>query len=77
MRTFGAGWQEFLCEECGQNWRETTRDWQSPSKEICQNCFCECDPMNGSADDSILVDSHKNLLKYQTVIILAGEPPIN
>ena len=35
---WGPGWTYFECDECGQVWRESSRDCASPSSSVCECC---------------------------------------
>lgn len=56
------GWRFFHCEDCEHRWKESTRDWRSPSGECCPRCN-ECwSPYHGESDESLAVDRMGNLV---------------
>ena len=67
------GWRYFDCEDCGEFWKETTRDRFSPSGVDCDNCGAWCHPVNRVPDDDLRVDSSGNLLAYQTLVMRHGK----
>lgn len=56
------GYRTFRCEECGNSWEELTRDYKSPSLDICPVCRSECHPISNRIDITIPVDKFGNLL---------------
>lgn len=59
-RNVRPGWRYFDCDPCHIQWREMTRDFESPSHSYCPICeeavfpdFCE--------DENLPVDRHGNL----------------
>ena len=55
------GWRSFQCFECGNEWKEATRDHQSHSVETCQKCSESCQPTDSWVDESLIVDYLGNL----------------
>lgn len=65
-RRLRQGWRFFKCEECGYNWKETTRDHFSPSGECCPKCCGWCFPYHREYDSSLSVDHMGNLLNFES-----------
>jgi len=63
------GWRYFLCGVCPLSFRETTRDWMSPSLTLCPKCHEEVHPYQKVKDTSIEVTPTGNLVKCQTEIL--------
>lgn len=56
-----AGWRFFLCNDCGEMWRASTRDFRSPSIDDC-SCGNSVPPYAGESDPSLPVDRAGNLI---------------
>jgi hypothetical protein len=67
-----AGWRYFDCEECGQQWWETTRDRFSPSGVDCGCCNEWVRPSDRKDEPKVSTDSHGNILKHEVETIRAG-----
>jgi hypothetical protein len=67
-----AGWRYFDCEECGQQWWETTRDRFSPSGTDCACCNAWVRPSDQKDDPQVLTDANGNVWNYEVLTIKAG-----
>lgn len=38
------GWRYFICDQCGESWREECRDCQTPSISECSMCDATTGP---------------------------------
>lgn len=69
-----AGWRHFRCEECGREWKSTTRDHESPSGDDCACCGAWVHPADHWADEKLETDESGNLLYYETRVTAPGQP---
>ena len=67
-----AGWRYFVCDECQQEWKESTRDRFSPSGVDCGCCGDWAVPSDYVEDESLKLSSSGNLLKYEIIIVKDG-----
>ena len=72
MNESRAGWRCFICDNCDQQWRESTRDRHSPSGVDCGFCGDWCTPRFSSTLPKVETDKSGNLLKYDTVVTRKG-----
>jgi hypothetical protein len=70
-----AGWRFFTCDECGEEWKETSRDMFSPSGVDCQNCGAWSRPNRHTTEPKVPVDNMGNLLRWEIVQIEKGRTP--
>lgn len=71
------GWRLFSCSECGQVWKEATRDRFSPSKSECSNCGESEQPFGSNADASLKIDASHNLVDAPpNILIRPPAPPL-
>lgn len=68
MRSLGAGYRFFICDECGHKWAEVCRDYETPSISTCPNIRAKHSQMigeyvGGEAHPEWPTDSYGNLLK--------------
>ena len=56
-----AGWRHFECCECEHQWREKSRDHQSPSGSNCPKCGEWEFPYTSNSDETIKTDPFGNL----------------
>ncbi len=70
------GWRYFHCNDCGQKWRETSRDRFSHSGDHCGCCGEWCAHECSSAVPAVEVDRMGNLLSYEVVVIVEGVGPV-
>lgn len=69
------GWSFFTCEECGQEWKLSTRDALSPSCDGCTNCYAMVSPHKHELDPGLRVDNMLNLIDpIQVIILTPGRP---
>lgn len=67
----GQGWRYFHCEKCGKRWRETCRDYQTPSNSLCPTDDCSINlhgglgPYDCESDKTIPVDAYGNLVRFE------------
>lgn len=60
------GWRYFKCK-CGNHWRETCRDHETPSRGSCPDDECPSrltggpSPYKGTSDETLPTDGHGNL----------------
>lgn len=74
FRKLQQGWREFICEDCGANFKEATRDIDSPSGEGCITCGIWLTPAFAEPDNTLERDGSGNLTKvYDTVVIKPGK----
>jgi predicted RNA-binding Zn-ribbon protein involved in translation (DUF1610 family) len=66
------GWRYFECPDCGEQWREASRDCRSPSGDDCACCAEFVSPKSYTADDAIPVDASGNLIEYCRVRLKRG-----
>lgn len=66
-----AGWRFFVCDDCGERWKDSTRDYKSPSVETCP-CGSDVAPWNGEPDSHLPKDRAGNLIGGSQRIFLAG-----
>lgn len=63
------GWRSFVCEECGMEWDQATRDCTSWSCEDCPCCQEAVQPSGGREDLTLKVDKSGNLLiNYASIV---------
>ena len=70
-----SGWRFFVCDECGQKWRETSRDRLSPSGVDCECCGDWCTPVCSTGLPAVDVDDFGNLVKHETLVVIKGVDP--
>jgi hypothetical protein len=77
MKHVYCGWRFFKCPKCGMHWKETCRDYSTPSRDLCPRENCEShmnggiSPYQGLQDDTLRTDRGGNLLpQSQQLIIL-------
>lgn len=68
-----AGWRLFRCEDCGQQWQETSRDIYSPSGVDCACCGAWVSPFSRSASPLVETDDMGNVIEHEIVIVFRGE----
>ena len=58
------GWTYFVCDECGFEWKQKSRDCYSGSGEHCldSHCWGFAEPVDARVDSTIPVDRLGNLL---------------
>lgn len=67
-----AGWRYFDCDECGQQWWETTRDRFSPSGTDCACCNAWVQPSGRKDEPQVPTDANGNVRNYEVVTIREG-----
>jgi hypothetical protein len=68
-----AGWRLFRCDECGQQWQETSRDIYSPSGVDCACCGAWVSPHNRMSNPAVETDDMGNVIKHKCFIVNNGE----
>jgi len=68
-----AGWRLFNCDECGQQWEETTRDIYSPSGVDCACCGAWAHPCGRSQLPLVKTDAIGNVIEYQSIVMTQGK----
>lgn len=57
-----AGYRFFQCIDCGEEWKEKSRDCLSPSNDTCPSCGSDVFPDNYQQHSEWPVDKSGNLL---------------
>ena len=76
MKKPATGWVYAKCADCGNTWKETSRDVDSPSSRECpRGCDHGGDThvWNRERDSTLLTDASGNLLTH-TFVPLVGKP---
>jgi hypothetical protein len=60
-QTSRKGWRHFNCPDCGQGFKEATRDRHSPSGTDCPKCGGWCSPERAEMDNLLPTDASGNL----------------
>jgi hypothetical protein len=68
-----AGWRLFRCDECGQQWMETSRDIYSPSGVDCACCGAWVSPYDRTHNPAFGIDKMGNVIKHECIIVVEGE----
>lgn len=69
-----AGWKHYKCNECGIEWSENTRDYESSSIGCCIDCISEDINIIGRhSDDSLKTDKSGNLYKPMYIVLGFGK----
>jgi hypothetical protein len=68
-----AGWRHFACDECGQQWNETTRDIHSPSGVDCACCGEWVHPCGRSQLPLVKTDAKGNVIQHQSIVMTQGK----
>ena len=68
-----AGWRLFRCDDCGQQWQETTRDIYSPSGVDCGCCGAWVRPFSYSQSPPVETDDMGNVIGHQSIVVFHRE----
>ena len=70
-----SGWRGFSCQDCGEQWRETSRDIYSPSGDDCRCCGAWVHPFARSTMPPVETDKMGNVKEYKRIVITNGIDP--
>jgi hypothetical protein len=68
-----SGWRLFKCDECGEQWKTTSRDIYSPSGEDCGCCGAWVHPFSRSQDPPVVTDGMGNVIDHECIVVARGK----